>query len=344
MNLELADVENWMDTRDHASGWPDDWYVYDGGQVKGPLSASETFALAHEDPRGKPCLVSRKGFMQWYALQDLSALFNLTAAMGQRVAHAKAAVSPRPKPPQALAVLGRDERRAQETQARPPADGLPEHLHPSRPFQSQRVEKGHVTPRPSASLVHPVDANRAVFLPAQASSPPVRPTPADQDFAPDDGLLPSEIDEGKAAATAQARASAGMPSLMRDYIASKARLRLGQLREPWIAGLVGLPLSLGVYWILWFRDLAQELQNHRSGPVRGNPPPFWWAAIPIVHVYMTFRLAQELLSLEQENRYQSTDPWLAAFLALLPPLALIYLQREANKHWLLHVRHAKTEL
>jgi hypothetical protein len=45
--------------------------------------------------------------------------------------------------------------------------------------------------------------------------------------------------------------------------------------------------------------------------------------------------------MEEENRYVNTNPWLAALLGLFPPLATVYLQSAANRHWFLHVRHVK---
>ncbi len=59
--------------------WPDDWYIYDDGTMHGPLPADRAFSMAPEATSGKPRLISRKGFSQWYALGDLKQLFTMTS-------------------------------------------------------------------------------------------------------------------------------------------------------------------------------------------------------------------------------------------------------------------------
>ncbi len=67
-----------------AGGWPGGWYIYENGKVDGPLAAEEAFKLEAETVDGKPRLVSRKGFSQWYALKDLSEIFRMTDQMGRK--------------------------------------------------------------------------------------------------------------------------------------------------------------------------------------------------------------------------------------------------------------------
>ena len=78
------------------SMWPGDWYVYENGRVDGPLSAVRAFSLSHEAEDGKPRLISRKGFSQWYPLGDLSEIFRLTDDMGRKVAMERQKANARP--------------------------------------------------------------------------------------------------------------------------------------------------------------------------------------------------------------------------------------------------------
>lgn len=67
-----------------AGGWPGGWYIYENGKVDGPFAAEDAFKLDAETIDGKPRLISRKGFSQWYALKDLSEIFKMTDQMGRR--------------------------------------------------------------------------------------------------------------------------------------------------------------------------------------------------------------------------------------------------------------------
>ncbi len=63
----------------HSGNWPDDWYVFDDGKVLGPYPADQAFNLDPAASSGKPRLISRKGFSQWYALGDMKLLFTMTS-------------------------------------------------------------------------------------------------------------------------------------------------------------------------------------------------------------------------------------------------------------------------
>lgn len=308
-------------------GWPDGWYLYENGEIRGPLTASQTFSLSVESPEGTPRLVSRKGFAQWHTLKDLADLY----------AQSTLAV---PEPPPAALEMTRS--------------------------QAPKVLKGSPPSSQSPSMARPVSGFEAI---SQADPLLLE---SDRDFAFGSGLLePSDVQtpakRAKSGRTSPARQA--QIEVLQNYLASRNPLRLGELRQAWIAGLLGWPLTLGTYWLVWFRGLAREIREHRtpsqdtnsqgapessesapqsssapesiSSPLspKGDMPPLWLAAVPLVHMYMTYRLALILKGMEEENQYAKTIPWLAALLSLLPPLAMIYLQSQANTHWLLHVRH-----
>lgn len=54
--------------------WPDDWFIYDGKAISGPLTAEQVFANEPSDDSAK-MMVSRKGFSQWYPLRDFAHLY-----------------------------------------------------------------------------------------------------------------------------------------------------------------------------------------------------------------------------------------------------------------------------
>ncbi len=74
--------------------WPDGWYLYENGKLNGPLSADEAFAHPAQSEDGSPRLVSRKGFTQWYPIQDFAQLYRLSESMGKKLEMATAEVEP----------------------------------------------------------------------------------------------------------------------------------------------------------------------------------------------------------------------------------------------------------
>jgi hypothetical protein len=207
------------------------------------------------------------------------------------------------------------------------------------------VSKGRLGRVLSSSIAQPVNngvASREVeTLPVE----PVKLSPADVDYMPEGVAQPSEHMDGKKSFGRNVAKSDSISksSFMGGYFAEKKRLRLGELRPPWLVGLVGLPLTFGIGWIFWYRDLNHEVHAHRSRESENDTPSFWWVALPLMHIFMIYRLAISMRDLERENRYESTIPWVAALLACCPPLAVIYLQALANKHWRLHVRFAMAQ-
>jgi len=71
--------------QDVAAVWPDGWYLYENGKLNGPLSADHAFSQRPDCDDGSPRLISRKGFSQWYPLQDFAALYRLSESMAQKV-------------------------------------------------------------------------------------------------------------------------------------------------------------------------------------------------------------------------------------------------------------------
>lgn len=329
------------------TGWPDDWYVYDGETVKGPLSAKETFSMPELKSSGQKCVVSRKGFSQWYDLRDLSAIFNLTSAMGHRVEEERGRLEKSILVSQAPQRVTLKSTQSKESKGPRPQVAASAASLGAAAAAKQPLLRGHLGVGLSSSLAKPVDHGGNPQPENWGSAHPVPLSPADVDFAQPGGPHPSLQDErGERGDAKQAIVSTDKDTKsgkwwMRDYIYAKTQLRLGEIRQPWVTGLCSIPLTLGVYWVLWFRDFSWEIRAHSSKTSSERNLDYWWSALPLAHIFMTYRLASQMRELERENRYEKTVPWIAALLAIFPPFAVIYLQAAANKHWLLHVRHAK---
>lgn len=313
------------------AGWPGGWYVYENGRVDGPYSAEEAFKLDAETSEGKPRLVSRKGFTQWYALRDLSEIFKMTEQMGRKTqdhlafseaqlagAVAKVSVS-QPAPAAAAPVKKQLKVDAKQEMARPVAPveilAAPHAVEPDAPFES--LEKTIVTPM----AVKPTTADLAYPSVAPASiNPMARPS------------VQAKPIKAKAAA-------AGKAALMQEYFLARGRLRLGKMRNPWITSFVGLPLTIGTLWAFWMRDVAREVTFHSRNNDKVPMPSHWLSLIPVFHMVMTYKLAKMVVEMEAQNKYRSVSPAVATLFSIFPPFAMAYLQDAVNRHWLLHVRH-----
>ncbi len=89
----MTDLNLSSNKKDVAAVWPDGWYLYENGKLNGPLSADHAFSLTPESEDGSPRLVSRKGFTQWYPLQDFATLYRLSETMAQKVSAASVSAS-----------------------------------------------------------------------------------------------------------------------------------------------------------------------------------------------------------------------------------------------------------
>jgi len=290
------------------AGWPGGWYVYENGRVDGPFSAVETFAMSAEAADGKPRLISRKGFTQWYALKDLSEIFRMTEQLGRKataegeraMAQMQPIVTPPPPP---------EKRLEHRTEAAAPA-----RIEVKSTPKTHAITKAvpPVAPQPVAEPVAVTAPAATVMSPAATATVP----------------------------TKKIKALSQKAQMRQEFVLLRGRLRLGELRNPWLTGMLAVPLTLGVVWALWCRDLAREIAWHVRNQATSPLPPAVLALIPGVHFYMIYRLAKLMIEMEAQNKYRSVSVFAAMTFGIFPPFALAYLQDAANRHWLLHVRHA----
>jgi hypothetical protein len=97
-------------------------------------------------------------------------------------------------------------------------------------------------------------------------------------------------------------------------------------------------LSCGFYYTAWILTALREVVWHLDHDtlIHRHVERPWLAWIPGGHMIVTWDVARLIRAMEEEDGYTSTSPKLAVFLALMPPLAVVYLQHAMNDHWLIH--------
>jgi hypothetical protein len=306
-------------------GWPGGWYLYENGQVRGPLAADEAFAVPDDkDSSGKQRLVSRKGFTQWYPVRDLAEVYKLASNAGTKSADEMtrlkaqlAAIQAEPAPTA--------QPRVEKRNLAPSAKSADPGFEPFPTHDSTFSDLTEATLAPTMAKKGDLSEVEAVIRELEAQ-PPAIPAAVTAPM-PESGIE-----------QVPAPTRSPLALLQHEYFLVKGRLRLGRVRNPWSSGIFGFVMTLGAYWFIWVNELAKEIRFH-SNPEANKSIPTFLAFIPIVHIYGTFRLAAAMRDLERENKYENTIPWLAAVLSVIPPLAIVYLQDCANAHWWLHVRH-----
>ncbi len=146
------------------SQWSGDWFVFNNGVVQGPLSAIQAFSMETTDVQGKPILISKKGFTQWYQLLELAEIFKVTEDLGRRVNSEKAALTQQQIITNAIdirkqeAKSNQSEKRAGESQANR------KELFSSKLIKKQVGPKTHriVDIRPQAVIAMQAAANAKV--------------------------------------------------------------------------------------------------------------------------------------------------------------------------------------
>ena len=325
--------------------WPNDWYVFSGGLVKGPMTAEDAFGekptfegMKQKEHGDSEVLVSRKGFSQWYPRQDLAALYQLGASHVKSVTNElqklESMLRPTPKTPgpvvttPVVPVVPGASATMQATTSPVVAKAVSPINEPVKPL----VQRKQVLPQYKGSAQKftqkpgqkGVKTSEAQFQKTQG----VRGQKTSKKSAP-----PETISTTRAIETKKPR------SLTQEYFSLKGRFRLGRITNPFIALMEGL-LSFGVYWWFWFSRTIKEVNWHMTGQYASKDMPrLWLAAIPFMHFFMTYRLADAVRKAEEQNHYRTIMPWFATVLAVFPPFTMFYVQGTLNRHWRLHVRH-----
>lgn len=281
---QATSTQELMPTPQAGQTWPDGWYVYESGCLNGPFTAAETFNRAPELEPGKPLLVSRKGFSQWYPLRDLSEIYLASVGTVPQVQQ---------RPKVMAKIVGRN-------------------VAPTLSVAASDAVRPHI----SVDRVQPTVPRK---------------------------LTTAEIGNAKKSKNvASVSSSHAKKAVLQEYFLARTRLRLGKIRNPWVSAFVGTPLSLGAYWPAWFAAVQKEMLFHTHSVTEQKGASTWsafFAVVPVLHFYLTFKLAAQVRAMEAQNKYLNTSPAFATALAVFPPLAMAYLQRALNRHWLLHAKH-----
>jgi hypothetical protein len=121
----------------------------------------------------------------------------------------------------------------------------------------------------------------------------------------------------------------------------KGKERLGALRNEFLICLILLPVTLGLYWFWWLKKGFRELLWHsfKRYDYATFLPPLGLSLIYGLHFVFVYKLAKLLVFTEKQNGYRRTSPQLATALAVIPPLAMCYVQSRLNRHWKQHITH-----
>ncbi len=325
-----------------AAGWPGGWYIYEAGKVEGPYAAEDAFGRSAETGDGKPRLVSRKGFSQWYALKDLSEIFRMTENLGRQARGAVAELTEtqilRFKADVGAGV-------APDVAATAAVSTAALVAQPPPPAPMPRVRARQIDTSPSrqpaqVSMTEP-PFSRPVLAGAAAELPYPR-APALQPQRPVKAGKPAKAAKPakRPAATAAPRKATPDNAQLQEYFMVRSRLRLGKIRNPWISAFVGAPLSLGIYWGVWLAQMAREITWHTKQTQEKTTALGIMAMVPFFHFYALYQVAKQMRDMEVQNKYASVSPTVACLFGIFPPFALAYLQDAANRHWLLHVKYS----
>lgn len=322
------------------TGWPGGWYIYENGKVDGPYSAPDAFSLGAETSEGKPRLVSRKGFSQWYALKDLSEIFRMTESLGRKMSSEQSVMEAQ------LARFKADAAAATPlASAVGPSTGEPTpalepavDARPALPPKAQAKAPAQESPAPNVSVKPRVTAKLVQTKAEPRALPATKPSRRLDTGTTEVAKAKATPKAAKVAINPEAKA---MQQTMQEYFLQQKRLRLGKIRNPWVTAFVGAPLSLFVYWVVWVAAMNREISWHAKNEHAKSIGLAVLAAIPLVHIFAIYKLASAMRGMEDQNRYGTVSPGVACLFGIFPPFAMAYLQDAANRHWLLHARYSQ---
>ncbi len=341
------------------SSWEHGWYVFENGQVVGPLNVQDALGKTSTSDSNSVRMVSRKGFTQWYPVQDFAEIYAMIGShseqlnsVNEQAAKAKNNFAPQSKTIavaadltlnkdnlQSISNLGAvQENAVAEAETKVKAaqteissvintnDTSQDALSGLATEQTQRVASNR---SPTIPRVDSVEAPLNINNVAGANDPRTR----------------KELRRQAKAAQAAARSQKLMdPALFaQHYFAIRGRLRLGRVFSPVVGALIYTPLTLGGYWWDWFARSSEEVSWHVNGSSKVNfVLPVWCCLIPGVHLVLAYLLADMVSKMELENGYRGVKPAFATIMALFPPFYILMMQSALNRHWRLHVYHSAT--
>lgn len=335
MSADRPIMGNSSAAHEHVSSWDGGWYVFEDGQIIGPLNAKDTFSKPSLSNSGKPRMVSRKGFTQWYPIEDFASIHKLAGKYTDDVAsstsHEKQFDNKKSFEPVAkkLGPEANDHVMAAQkiTQVQHELTS-----NQGRPIESVDFIKPHSAPQSS----HEVSTNQTKVASSISRKEKKR--------------LAEEERKAKRLAAKQdkiARRAAKEQNLMptvtfaQQYLQVASRLRLGKIKSPMVTGFLLAPMTLGGYWWVWMASASEEVSWHLNGASRVNfVLPQWMCMIPGLHLIFAYLLARMTRQMEEQNGYRTINPAFMTLLAIFPPFYIGIMQGALNRHWRLHVYHS----
>lgn len=342
-----------------SSSWEHGWYVFENGQVVGPLNVQDALGKNPAIDGISARLVSRKGFTQWYPVRDFAEIYAMIGSYSEQLNTAKAQVAkannnfePQSKIIAVAADAATNENNFQDLSDPEtiPGNNI---LEAETRVQAAQTEISGLDKRDGSlrSGLTEVSTGPVVDEAALRSPTMKRVDVAETAHSVSDSALVNdprtrkEISRQVQATQAAARAQKLMdPTLFtQHYFAIRGRLRLGRVFSPVIGALIYTPLTLGGYWWDWFARSSEEVSWHVNGSSKVNLVlPVWTCMIPGVHLVLAYLLANKVSKMEMENGYRSVSPKVATLMALFPPFYILMIQSALNRHWRLHVYHSAT--
>lgn len=312
--------------QNQSASWSGGWYVFEDGNVVGPLGAKETFSRSEKTTSGQMRMVSRKGFTQWYPIQDFAAIH----AMAGRYSDELARASSMTQSVQNNFVVGNQigSTRTEQQTATHNISVVQRELNTSSSSPVEALSVG--------STVYSDAATSGKKLSAKAKKRLLEDERRNRRFA--------EKKSAESNETNRTTKTSFAPSMEQQYLQVSSRLRLGIPASPVARAFVYTPLTLGLYWWPWLSKTAEEVNWHLNGASRMNfILPMWMSVIPGVHLILAFFVARMVRQMEEQNGYHTVSPALATILAIFPPFYMMMIQSAINRHWRLHVYNTMTK-
>lgn len=315
--------------QEHISSWESGWYVFEDGQVVGPLKASDAFARNNTLPSGQTRMISRKGFTQWYPIQDFASIYSMSGRYSDSLA-------------------GQD-LMASESSGRP--ELVTKQIGPKFPAQQAAANKIQAVQRELSKNRSPA-AESVSFMGNSANQSAVSPDSLaikkltrkeKKRLAEEERRSRKFAARQEKAARNAARAQNLIPSktFEQQYLQVASRLRLGRIISPVLPAFIFAPITLGGYWWAWLSRSSEEISWHLNGSSRMNfVVPMWMCMIPGVHLILAYLVARMVRQMEEQNGYRNLSPAMATIAAIFPPFYMAMIQSALNRHWRLHVYHS----
>lgn len=310
-------------TQDQVGSWAGGWYLFEDGNVIGPLDAKDTFSRPEKTASGQSRMVSRKGFAQWYPIQDFATIHAMAGRYSDHLGQAGNLQSNTQKQSIISKHVGPKDNEQQN--AFKTIETVQKELNAKPALAGEGVKFGQVVSTTSSQTVKKLTAKeKKRLLDEERRSRKL-----------------SEIQLNQTRGADQTQNLRQPVSFEQQYLQVSSRLRLGLPASPFMRAFIYTPFSLGLYWWPWLARTGEEVSWHLNGASRMNfILPMWMCMIPGVHLVLAYFVARMVRQMEAQNGYRTVNPWLATVAAIFPPFYIAMIQSALNRHWRLHVYHS----